>query len=74
MGRSFIFLSMSKIPSDDDVLKSLYKLRIRESEQLKTVLKIVRDGDSSKDVDAQVSKIEDDGEKKKRSETPIAKL
>ena len=34
---------------------------------------IVRDGDSSEDIDAQLSKIEDDGEKKQRSETPIAK-
>ena len=32
-------LSMSKIPSDD-VLESIYKLRIRESEQLKTVLEL----------------------------------
>ena len=32
-------LSMSKIPSDD-VLESLYTLRIRESEQLKTVLEL----------------------------------
>ena len=32
-------LSMSKIPSDD-VLESLYKLRIRESAQLKTVLEL----------------------------------
>ena len=32
-----VLLSMSKIPSDD-VLELLYKLRIRESEQLKTVL------------------------------------
>ena len=29
-------LSVSKIPSDD-ILESLYKLRIRESDQLKTV-------------------------------------
>ena len=36
-------LSMSKIPSND-ILESLYKLRIRESAQLKTVLEIVRDG------------------------------
>ena len=34
-----VLLSMSKIPSDD-VLESLYKLRIRESEQLKTVLEV----------------------------------
>ena len=34
-----VLLSMSKIPSDD-VLESLYKLRIRESAQLKTVLEL----------------------------------
>ena len=30
---------MSKIPSDD-ILESLYKFRIRESDQLKTVLEV----------------------------------
>ena len=34
-----ILLSMTKIPSDD-ILESLYKLRIRESDQLKTVLEL----------------------------------
>ena len=34
-----ILLSMAKIPSDD-VLEGLYKLRIRESEKLKTVLEL----------------------------------
>ena len=34
-----VLLSMSKIPSDD-VLESLYKLRIRESAQLKTILEL----------------------------------
>ena len=34
-----VLLSMSKIPSDD-VLGCLYKLRIRESDQLKTVLEL----------------------------------
>ena len=34
-----ILLSMSKIPSDD-ILESLYKLRTRESAQLKTVLEL----------------------------------
>ena len=34
-----VLLSMSKIPSDD-VLESLYKLRIRESAQLRTVLEL----------------------------------
>ena len=34
-----ILLSMTKIPSDD-VLESLYKLRIHDSDQLKTVLEL----------------------------------
>ena len=34
-----ILLSMTKIPSDD-ILKGLYKLRIRESDKLKTVLEL----------------------------------
>ena len=34
-----VLLSVSKIPSDD-ILKSLYKLRISESDQLKTVLEL----------------------------------
>ena len=34
-----ILLSMTKIPSDD-ILEGLYKLRIRESERLKTVLEL----------------------------------
>ena len=34
-----VSLSMSKIPSND-VLESLYKLRIRESDQLKNVLEL----------------------------------
>ena len=40
-------LSMAHIPSDD-ILESLYKLRIRESGKLKTVFGIVQYGDSSK--------------------------
>ena len=34
-----ILLSVTRIPPDD-VLESLYKLRIRESDQLKTVLEL----------------------------------
>ena len=34
-----ILLSMTKIPSDD-ILEGLYKLRIRQSEKLKTVLEL----------------------------------
>ena len=33
------FFSMTKIPSDD-ILESLYKVRVRESDQLKTVLEL----------------------------------
>ena len=41
-----ILLSMTKFPPDD-ILESLYKLRIRESDQLKTALEL-QSGDSSK--------------------------
>ena len=52
-----ILLSMTKIPSDD-ISEGLYKLRIRESEKLKTVLELY---------DLEIhhySQIEDDGENK----------
>ena len=58
----------------DDVLESLYKWRIRESDPLKTVLEFVRHVDSSEDIDAQLSKVEDDREKEHRSETSITKF
>ena len=64
---------MSKIPSDD-VLKSLYKLRKRESAQLKTVLELYDIGDSSEDIDAQLSIIGDHGEEKYISEATTTKL
>ena len=66
-------LSMTKIPSDE-ILESLYKLRIRKSDQLKKCIGIVRHGDSSEDIDAQLSKVENHGEVKYRSETPFTKL
>ena len=44
----FMMLSVSKIPSDD-ILESLYKLRTRESDQLKNRVTIVRHGNSSGD-------------------------
>ena len=69
-----ILLSMTKIPSDD-ILESLYILRTRESDQLKTVLELYdRHGDSSEDIDAQLSKVEDDGEEKHRSENSTARF
>ena len=68
-----VLLSMTKIPSDD-ILESLYKLRIRESAQLKNRIGIVRHGNSSESIDAQCSKIEDSGKEEYRSETSIAKL
>ena len=43
-----ILLSMTQVPSDD-ILESLYKLRIRESKKLKTVLEFVQHGDSSEE-------------------------
>ena len=43
-----ILLPMTKIPSGD-ILEGLYKLRIRESEKLKTVLELKKPGDSSEE-------------------------
>ena len=44
-----ILLSMTKIPHDD-IFEGLYKLRIRESEKLKTVLEVYDLEDSSEEV------------------------
>ena len=54
-----ILLSMIIIPSND-VLESLYKLRIRESAQLKkkNCVGIVRHGDSPENIGSQLSKVE----------------
>ena len=68
-----VLKTMSKIPSDD-ILESLYKLRMRECAQLKTVLELYDMEIHQKIVDAQSSKSEDNGEEKYRSETSIAKL
>ena len=46
-----ILLSTTKIPPDD-ILESLYKLRIRGSDQLKNSVRTVRRGDSSEDIKA----------------------
>ena len=53
-----VLLFLSKIPSDD-ILERLYKLRILEHAQLKTVLELYdMEIDSSEDIDAQFSKVE----------------
>ena len=67
-----VLLSVSKIPSDD-ILESLYKLRIRESEQLKTVLELYEMDIHQKISMPDCQKIGNDCEKKYRSETPITK-
>ena len=67
------FLTMSKIPSDE-ILESLYKLRIRESDATQNRIGIVRHGDSSGDDDAVISKVVNHGEEEYRSETSISKL
>ena len=64
---------MSKIPSGD-FLESLYKLRIRESDQLKTVFDLYDMEIHQKDIGSQLSEVEHHGEEEKRSETSITKL
>ena len=67
-----VLLSKSKIPSDD-ILESLYKLRTREFAQLKTALELY-DMEIHEDLDAPLSEIENDGQKKYRPETSTAKF
>ena len=65
---------MTKIPSDD-ILEGLYKLRIRGSEKLKTVLELYDLEIHQKIYRCPIiKKIEDNGEEEKRSETSITKL
>ena len=63
-----ILLSLTKIPHDD-ILEGLYKLRIRESEKLKTVLESYNMEISSEESWTTLSQIEDNGEKKYRAES-----
>ena len=68
-----VLLSMSKTPPDD-ILESLYKFEDTWVCATQNRIGIVRHGDSSNDIDAQLSKIEDNGKKKNQSETSITKL
>ena len=68
-----VLLFMSKIPSDD-ILESLYKLRIRESAQLKTVLELYDMEIHQKISMPNYQKLINHGEEEYRSETSITKL
>ena len=61
-----ILLSLTKIPHDD-ILEGLHKLRIRESEKLKTVLELYDLEIHQKKIGPDLSQIEDKGEKKYRA-------
>ena len=58
---------MTQIPSDD-ILEGLYKLRIRESEKLKTVLELYNMEIHQKKAGPDYHRIEDNGKKKYRAE------
>ena len=68
-----ILLSMSKIPTDD-VLESLYKLRIRESTQLKTVLELYELEILQQESKPDYQKNENHDDEKHRSKDQITKL
>ena len=68
-----MLLSMTRNPPDD-VLESLYKLSIRESAQLKTVLELYDMEIHQKISMPNDQKFEDDGEKEYISEATITKL
>ena len=61
-----ILLSMTKIPHDD-ILEGLYKLRIRESEKLKTVLELYDLETHLKKLGPDYHRLKDYGEKKYRT-------
>ena len=62
-----ILLSMTKIPSDD-ILEGLYKLRIRDSEKLKTVLELYDLEIHQKKGGPDYHRLKNDGKKKNRAE------
>ena len=64
---------MAEIPTDD-VLESLYTLRIRESDQVKNVLEFYNLEIHQKISKPDLSEVEDDGEEKYRSEAWIEKF
>ena len=64
---------MTKIPSDE-MLESLYKKRLRESDQLKNVLELYDIEIHQKTSFLNYQKVENHGEKICRSETPFTKL
>ena len=57
---------MTKIPSDD-ILEGLYKLRIRESEKLKTVLEFYNVEIHQKKAGPDYHRLKTNGEKKYRA-------
>ena len=59
---------MTKIPPDD-ILEGLYKLRIRESEKLKTVLELYNMETHQKKAGPDFLQNEDNGEKTFRAES-----
>ena len=63
-----LLLSMIKVPPDD-VLKSLYKLRIRESDQLRTVLELHDMEIHQKKAGPDYHRLKNNGEKKCRAES-----
>ena len=71
MGRNFNI--MTKIPSDD-ILEGLHKLRIRESDKLKTVLELYKMEIHQEKVGPDYHRIEDNGEKKYRAESTLQGL
>ena len=58
--RDEVPLSISKIPSDE-ILESRYKLRIRASDQLKTILELYDMVIKSEDIGSQLSEVENHG-------------
>ena len=64
---------MTKIPSDE-IFESVYKLRIRESDKLKTVQELYDMEIHQKTSNPDYQKLKNHSAEKHRSETPFTKL
>ena len=67
-----VLCPMTKNPSDE-IMESLYKLRIRESDQLKSVWNCTT-WIFIRETESRLSKVEHHGEEESRSEIPFTKL
>ena len=68
-----VLLSTSEVPNDK-ILSSYYKMRVRESDQLRTVLAMYEQENLSRSINAELSEVKDHGKEIHRSNDQNTKL